>query len=133
MTPHFDNQFVYYCNKEIKHVSPIGNQPWIFAERTNAKAEAPIFWLPDAKSWLTGKDSDAGKDWRWEEKRVTEDELFGWHHWLNGHEFEQAPGDSEGQGSLACCSPWVCKESDIMTEQQLLFILIIDLSPCRLD
>ena len=88
----------------------------IFIGRTDAGAEAPILWPPDGNSQLIGKDPDAVKDWGQEEKRVTEDEMVGWHHWLNGHEFEQTPGDSEGQGSLACCSPWGCKESD-MTEQ----------------
>ena len=72
----------------------------------------PILWLPDAKSWLTGKDPDAGKDWRQEEKGMTEDEMVGWHHWLNGHEFEQAVEDGEGQRSLVCCSPWGHKEQD---------------------
>ena len=89
---------------EIKSVHPKGNQPWIFIERTDA--EALIFWTPNIKSWLIGKDLDAGKDWRQEEKEAIEDEMVGWHHQLNGHEFEQALGDSEGQGSLACCSPW---------------------------
>ena len=75
-------------------------------------SEAPILWPPDAKSWLTGKDPDAGKGWRWEEKGTTEDEMVGWHHQLDGHEFEQALGIGEGQGGLVCCSPWGCKESD---------------------
>ena len=97
--------------KEIKQVNPKGNQPWKFIRRTDAEAEAPILW-PDAKSQLIGKDPDAGKDWKQEVKRVTEGEMFGWHHWLNGHEFEQTLGDSEGQGSLACCSPWGHKELD---------------------
>ena len=83
--------------------------------RTDAKAEAPILWSPDSKSQLTGKDPDAGKDWRQEEKGATEDEMVGWHHGLNGCEFEQTPGDSEGQGSLASCIPWGCKALD-MTE-----------------
>ena len=74
-------------------------------------AEAPILWPPDAKGWLIGKDPDAGKAWGQEEKAMTEDEMVGWHHWLNEHEFEQTPGDSEGQGSLGFCSPWVHKES----------------------
>ena len=96
--------------KKIKPVNPKGNQPWIFTGKTDA--EAPILWLPDAKSQLTGKDPDAGKDWGQEEKGTTEDEMVGWLHQLNGHEFEQTPGDREGRGSLACCSPWSCKESD---------------------
>ena len=75
-------------SKEIQPVNPKGNQSWIFIGRTGAGAEAPILWPPDAKSWLIGKDPDAGKDWRWEEKGMTEDEMVGWHHRLNGHEFE---------------------------------------------
>ena len=92
--------------KEIQPVHPKGNQSWIFIGRTDAEVEAPILWPPDVKSWLIRKDPDAGKDWRQEEKRLTEVEMVGWHHWHDGHEFEQALGDSEGQGSLACCSPW---------------------------
>ena len=99
--------------KEIKSVNPKGNQPWIFIGKSDAEAEAPILWPPDAKSRLIGKDPDAGKDWRQKEKRAVEDEMVGWHHWLNGHESEQTPGDSEGQGSLACCSSWGCKESEM--------------------
>ena len=86
-------------------VDPKGNQSWIFTGRTDAEVEALILWPPDAKSGLIGKDPDAGKDWGQEEKGAIEDEMVGWHHWLNGHEFEQIPGDSEGQGSLACYSP----------------------------
>ena len=97
-------------SKKIKPVNPKGNQPWIFIGR--ADAEAPILWPPDVKNWLIGKDPDAAKDWRWEEKGTTEGEMVKWHHWLNGHEFEQAPGDSEGQGSLACCSPQDRKEAN---------------------
>ena len=91
--------------KEIKPVNPKGNQSWKFTERTDAKAEAPILWPPDAKTWLIGDDPDAGKDWRQEDKGLTEDEMVGWHHWLNGHEFEQALGAGDGQGSLMCCRP----------------------------
>ena len=101
--------------EEIQPVPPKGNQSWIFIGRTDAEAETPILWSPDVKSSLFGKDSDAGKDWRWEEKEMTEDEMVGWHHWLSGHEFEQAPGAGDGQGGLQCCSPG-CKES-VMTEQ----------------
>ena len=101
-------------SKEIKQVHAKGNQPWILIGRTDA--EALILWPPDVKSWLIGKDPGAGKDWRQEEKGTTEDEMVGWHQWLYEHEFEQTPGDSEGQGSLACCSLWACKESD-MTEE----------------
>ena len=99
-------------SKEIKAVNPKGNQPWIFIGRTDAEAEAPILWPPDTKSQFTGKTPDAGKDWRQEEKGMTEDEMVEWHHWFNGHEFEQAPGDSGGQRSLVCCRPWGHKESD---------------------
>ena len=98
--------------KEIKPVSPKWNQPWIFIGRTNAVAEASILWPPDAKNCLIGKDPEAGKDWRQEEKGMTENKMVGWYHQLNGYEFEQALGDGEGQGSLGCCSPWGCKESD---------------------
>ena len=97
-------------NKEIKAVNPKGNQPWIFTGRTDAEAEAPILWPPDVKSWLIGKDPDAGKDWGQEENRVTENEMVGWHHQFNEHELEQTLGDSEGQGGLACCSPWGHKD-----------------------
>ena len=102
--------------KEIKPANPKGNQSWIFTGRTEAEAEAPILWPPDAKNWLIGRDPDAGKDWRQEEKGMTEDEMVGWHHRLDGHKFEQAPGVSDGQGDLAFCSLWGCKESD-MTER----------------
>ena len=96
--------------KETKPVNPKGNQSWIFIGRTDAEAEAPILWPPDAKIQLIGKDPDSEKDWRQEENGVTEDKVADWHHWLNGHEFEQALGDGEGQGGLACCSPWGHKE-----------------------
>ena len=97
--------------KEIQPVYPKGDQSWIFIGRTDAEAETPILWSLDVKNRLTGKDPDAGKDWRQGEKGTRED-MIGWHHWLNGHEFEQAPGVGDGQGSLVCCSPWGCKESD---------------------
>ena len=97
--------------KKIKPVNPKGNQFWIFIGRTDA--EALILWPPDAKNWLIGKDPDAGKDWRQEEKGMTEDEMAGWHYQLNGHEFQQAPGVGNGQGSLACCSLWGRQESDV--------------------
>ena len=92
--------------KEIKPVNPKRNQSWIFIGRTDAEAETPILLPPDVKNWLTGKDPDAGKGWKWEEKGTTEDEMVGGHHWLNGHAFEQAPGVGDGQGSLVCYSPW---------------------------
>ena len=101
--------------KEIQPVPHKWNWPWIFIGRTDAEAEGPKLWLPDAKNWLIGKDPDAEKDWR-QEKLTTEDEMVGWHHWLNGHEFEHALSVSDGQGNLACCSPWGHKESDT-TEQ----------------
>ena len=102
--------------KEIRSVHPKENQSWVFIGRTDAETEAPTLWPPDAYSQLIRKDPDAGKDWGQEEKGMTEDEMVGWHHQLYGHEFEQAPGDGEGQGSLACCSPRGCKESG-MTKQ----------------
>ena len=98
--------------KKSKSVHPKGNQLWMLTGRTDAETEAPIFGPPDSKSRLIGKDPDAGKDWRQEAKGATEDEMVGWHHQLNGHQFEQTLGDSEGQGSLECCSPWGHKESD---------------------
>ena len=95
---------------------PKGNQSWIFIGRTDVEAETPILWPPDAKSWLIGKDLDAGKDWGQEEKGTTEDEMVGWHHRLNGHGFGWTLGVGDGQGGLVCCSPWGCKQSDT-TEQ----------------
>ena len=100
---------------KIKPVNPKGNQSWIFIGRTDVQAEAPILWPPYAKNQHIRKDPDAGKDWRQEGKGTIEDKMVGWHHRLNGHEFEQALGDGEGQTSLACCNPWGCKELD-MTE-----------------
>ena len=99
--------------KEIKPVNPKRNESWIFIGRTDAEAGAPIVWSTDAKNWHLNKDPDSGKDWRQEEKGTTEDEMVGWHHWLNGQEFKQALGVDDGQGSLACCSPWGHKESDM--------------------
>ena len=91
---------------EINSVNLKGNQSWIFIGRANAEVEASILWPSDAETWVIGKDPDAGKDWRQEEKGTTEDELVGWHHWCNGHDFEQTPEVGEGQGGLVCCSPW---------------------------
>ena len=102
--------------KEVKPVNPKGNQPWIFIAKTGAEVEAQILWPLDVKSWLIGKDPDAGKDWGQEEKGTTEDEMVGWHHWLYGHGFGWTPGVGDGQGGLAHCSPWDLKESD-MTER----------------
>ena len=107
--------------KEIKSVHPKGNQSWIFIGRTDAEAGAPILWALDAKSQFTRRDPDAGKDWRQEEKRMTEDEIIGWHHQFKGHELGQTLGDGEGQGSLECCIPWGCRvRQDLVTEQQQL-------------
>ena len=103
-------------SKEIQPVHPKGNQSWIFTGRTDAESEAPILWPPDAKNQLIGKDPDAGKDWRQEEKGMTEDEMVGWHHWLDGHEFKQAPGVGAGQGSLLCCCPWGRKELNMISQ-----------------
>ena len=98
--------------KEIQPVHPKGDQSRIFIGRTDAEVETPIPWPPDAKNWLLGKDPDAREDWRQEDKGTTEDAMVGWHHRLNGHEFEQTPGIGDGQGSLSCCSPRDRKESD---------------------
>ena len=99
--------------KEIQPVHPKGDQFWIFIGRTDAKAEAPILWPLDMKNWLIWKDPDAGKDWRQEEKGMAEGEMLRWHPWFDGHEFEQALGIGDGQGSLAWCSPWSRKELDV--------------------
>ena len=109
----FINQFLKLSvlNHYLSLNNPKGNQPWIVTGRTDA--EAPILWPPDAKSRLIGKDPKAGKDWGQEKKGMTEDKMVGWHHWLNGHEFEQTPGDGEGRGSLAWYSSWGRKESDM--------------------
>ena len=98
--------------KEIQPVHSEGDQPWVFFGRTDAKAETPVLWPLHAKSWLIGKDSDAGRDWGQEEKGMTEDEMAGWHHLLDGREFEWTPGVSDGQGGLECCNSWGHKESD---------------------
>ena len=109
-------------------LNPKGNQSWIFIGRTDVEAEIPILWPPDVKSWLIGKDPDAGKDWRQEEKGITEDEVVGWYHWLDGPEFEEALGVDDGLGSLVCSSPWGCKDLDMTewlnwTEKNLYFSL----------
>ena len=98
--------------KEIQPVHSEWDQPWDFFGKNDAKAESPVLWPPHAKSWLTGKDPDAGKDWRREKKGMTENEMVGWHHWLNGCESEWTPGDGDEQGGLACCDSWGRKESD---------------------
>ena len=102
--------------KEIQPVHPKGDQSWVFIGGIDVEAETPTLGAPHAKSWLIGKDPDAGRDWGQEEKGMTEDEMIGWHHRLNGHEFEYTPEVGDGQGGLECCSPWGCKESD-MTER----------------
>ena len=112
-----ENSWEYLGLKEIKPVNSKGNQSWIFIGRTDAETEAPILWPPDVEGWLIRKDPDAGKSWRQEENGTTEDEMLRWHHWLNGHESEQAVVDGEGQRSLACCSPLGHKELD--TTQRL--------------
>ena len=98
--------------KEIQPVYPKGYQCWVFIGKTDDEAETPILWPPDVKSWLIGKDPDAGKDWGQEEKGMTENEMVGWHHQIDGHGFEWTPGVGEGQGGLACWGSWCCKESD---------------------
>ena len=116
--------------KEIKSINPNGNQPRIFIGRTDAKA--PILWPPDVKSRLTGKESEAGKDWRQKEKGAAEDEMVRYHHWRNGYEFEQTPGDSEGKGSLTCCSPWVTKSWTQLSNWTTTMLLAESLC-CSLD
>ena len=98
--------------KDIQPVHSKGDQSWVFFGRNDAKAETPVLWPPHAKSWLIGRDSVAGRGWGQEEKGMTEDEMAGWHHWLDGHEFEWTPGVGDGQGGLACCNSWGHKESD---------------------
>ena len=98
--------------KEIQPVHPKGDESWVFSGRTDAEAETPILWPPDAKSWLIWKDPDTRKDWRQEKKGTKEDEMVGWHHRLNGHEFGWTLGVGDGQGALACCGSWAQKELD---------------------
>ena len=104
------------CCKEIQPVQPKGDQSWVFIGRNDAEGERPILWPPDEKSWLIGKDPDAGKDWGQKEKGTTEGEMVWWHHWLDGLGLGWTPGVGDGQGGVACCASWGCKESD-MTEQ----------------
>ena len=124
---------VSHC-KEIQPVHSEGDQPWDFFGRNDAKAEAPVLWPPHANSWLIGKDSDAGRDWGQEEKGTSEDEMAGWHHRLDGREFEWTPGVGKGQGGLECCDSWGCKESDT-TERlnwtELTSIILCMNVPCQ--
>ena len=110
--------------KEIQPVHSKGDQSWVFFGRNDAKADTPVLWPPHAKSWLIGKDSDAGRDSGQEEKGTTEDEMAGWHHWLDGHESEWTPGVGDGQGGLMCCNSWGNKESDT-TVIELWLILVL--------
>ena len=112
--------------KEIQPVHPKGNKSWIFIGRTDAETETPVPWPPNAKNWLPGKDPDAGKDWRQVKKGMTKDEMIGWHHWLDEHEFDQALGVDDGQGALACCSPRGRKESDRLSGLIKLYWMIND-------
>ena len=112
------------CN-EIKQVNPKGNQSWIYMARIDAEAEAPVLWPPDVMNQLIGKDPDAGEDWR-QKKDMTEGEMVGWPHQFNGHEFKQILGDSEGQGSLACCSPWVAKSRTWLSDWKTMTTLHLD-------
>ena len=108
--------FILYYGKEIQPVHSEGDQPWDFFGRNDAKAQTPALWPPHVKSWLIGKDSDAGRDWGQEEKGTTEDEMAGWHHWLDGRDSEWTPGVGDGQEGLACCDSWSRRELD-RTEQ----------------
>ena len=121
--------------KEIQPVHSKGDQPWVFFGRNDAKAETPVLWPPHTKSWLIGKDSDAGRDWGQEEKGMIGDEMAGWHHQLDGRECEWAPGDGDGQGVLARCSSWACKESDktewlnwteVNCRQEMFFFILLE-------
>ena len=112
---------------------PKGNQSWIFIGRTDAEAETPILQPPDVKNWLIGKDPDAGKDWRWEDKGTTEDEMAEWHHRINGRKFEWTLGVGDGQGGLACCSPWCRKESDTTEWWNWTVTLFIPIGPVTTD
>ena len=112
--------------KEIKPVHPKGEHSWVFIGRTDVEAETPILWPPDAKNWLIWKDLDAGKDWRQEEKGTTEDEMVGWHHWLNGHEFGSTVGVVDGQGGLVCCGVQCRKELDTTEWTELNLVMKIE-------
>ena len=116
--------------KDIQPVNPEENQSWIFIGRTDAETETPVLWPPNVKNWLLGRDPDAGKDWRWEEKGMTEDEMVGWHYWFSGHEVESTLGVGDGQGGLACCSPWGCRVwHDWVTELNWTELWFSNISP----
>ena len=115
--------------EEIQPGHPKGDQSWVFFGRKDVEAETPILGPPDAKSWLIWKDPDAGKDWGQEKKGITEDEMVGWHHRLNGHEFGQTPGVGDGQGGLACCGSWDCKELDMTGQLNWLTHLCVSCIP----
>jgi len=119
------------CSTPGLPVHPKGDQSWLFFGRNDAKAETPVLWPSHAKSWLIGKDSDAGRDWGQEEKGTTEDEMAGWHHWLDGHESQRTPGVGDGQGGLACCDSWGRKESD--TTERLIWSDLTDLSQLKME
>ena len=122
--------------KEIQPVHPKGDESWVFTGRTDAEAETPILWPPDMKNWLIGKDPDTGRGWGQEEKGTTEDEMAGWHHWLNGHESEWTPGDGDGQGGLVCCDSWGHKERprhDWATELNWLKLTWVNVYTVRLS
>ena len=117
--------------KEMQPVHSEGDQPWDFFGRNDAKAETPVLWPPHGKSWLIGKDSDAGRDWGQEEKGTTEDEMAGWHHWLDGRESEWTLGVGDGQGGLVCCSSWGCRELDTTERLNWTVLLLWYLGSCR--
>ena len=117
--------------KEIQPVHSKWGQSWMFFGRNYAKAETPVLWPPHAKSWLIGKDSDAGRDWRQEEKGMTKDEMAGWHHRLDGHEFEWTPGVGDGQGGLAYWNSWGCNESDTIEWLDLTELTVFLVSNCN--
>ena len=117
--------------KEIQRVHPKGEQLWVFIGRTDAEAETPVLWPPDAKSWLIRKDPDAGKDWGQEEKGTTDNEIAGWHHWLDGRGFGWTLGVGDAQRGPACCGSWGCKESD-MTEQRNWTEYFVELITCTM-
>ena len=133
--------------KEIQPVHSKGDQSWVFMGRTDAEAETPVLWPPDAKSWLIGKDPDAGRDSGQEEEGTTEDEMAGWHHWLDGHEFESTPVVRDGPGGLACCNSWGRKESARLSDwtelnwwfdnfialREVEFLLVMPYLPCELQ